>query len=272
MTTDSNLLSINSATDREANATLVRTDSVSQKLSRQAFAPTDLQAPTSRQSDNNDLQTNKVDQIVKLLQSSPGDFELNQTQLSFVLDQAGMAKDPQLATILSGVTKVIKHGDHIELQRDSVTHIPLNQDIVKGLVSIKSVDLDSLKFDINLKSDPNQVSNITGLDLTFSAFGNEHSVGIEEAKLSHDQAGNTVIAGMVENPIPTAARNVLDIGDRIPVTIKLTKNGDFIAPLASNVIQAALIPPAVVYLDWFCTTSSAMLQKLLSLQKSIQSG
>ena len=133
MTTDSNLLSINSATDREANATLGRTDNVSQKLFQQAFAPTDLQAPTSRQSDNNDLQTNKVDQIVKLLQSLPGDFELNQTQLSFVLDQAGLAKDPQLATILGGVTKVIKHGDHIELQRDSVTHIPLNQDIVKGL-------------------------------------------------------------------------------------------------------------------------------------------
>ncbi len=238
MTTDSNLLSINSATDREANATLGRIDNVSQRLSRQAFAPTDLQAPTSGQSDKNP-ETNKVDQIVKLLQSLPGDFELNQTQLSFVLAQAGMAKDPQLSTILSGVTNVIKHGDHIELQRDSVTHIPLNQDIVKGLVSIKSVDLDSMKFDVNLKSDPKQVSNISGLDLTFSAFGNERSVGIEEAKLSHDQAGNTVIAGMVENPIPAAARNVLDIGDRIPVTIKLTKNGDFIAPLASNVIQAA---------------------------------
>ncbi|MBS1957133.1 MAG: hypothetical protein JST89_23285 [Cyanobacteria bacterium SZAS-4] len=241
MTTESNLFSSNSATsDRPVSISLKREDSFSQKLSQQAFAPKDGGYSSSDAgADEHQSQTNKVDQIVKLLQSLPGDFELNQSQLSFVLSQAGMAKDPQLATILGGVTKVIKHNDHIELQRDSVTHIPLNQDIVKGLVSIKSVDLDSIKFDVNLKSDPKQVSNISGLDLTFSAFGNERSVGIQEAKLSHDQAGNTVVAGMVENPIPLAARNVLDIGEQIPVTIKLTKNGDFIAPLASTVIQSA---------------------------------
>lgn len=260
MTTDSNLLSLNSATfERESNATSGHLDLTAQKFSQHAFSPADFWARQSFEpgdtgvsshddntsgsdvgkNDTDQSQTNKVDQIVKLLQSLPGDFELTQSQLSFVLNQAGMDKDPQLATILGGVTKVIKHGDHIELQRDTVTHIPLNQDIVKGLVSIKSVDLDSIKFDIDLKSDPKHVSNISGLDLTFSAFGNEQSVGIEEAKLSHDQAGNTVIAGMVENPIPLAARGILDIGDRIPVTIKLTKNGDFIAPLASTVIQSA---------------------------------
>lgn len=264
MTTDSNLFSTSAATsDREANASVGRSDIVSERLSQLAYTPTDGKmrqsfGPNDNASGQNDnssagkdsgndsaqddrdrSQVNKVDQIVKLLQSLPGDFELSQSQLSFVLAQSGLDKDPQLATILGGVTKVIKHGDHIELQRDSVTHIPLNQDIVKGLVAIKSVDLDSMKFDVDLKSEPKQVSNISGLDLTFSAFGNDHSVGIQEAKLSHDQAGNTVIAGMVENPIPPAARSVLDIGDRIPVTIKLTKNGDFIAPLASTVIQAA---------------------------------
>ncbi len=241
MTTDSNLFNVNTATsDQQSNASIARIDNVSQKLSQQAFSPTDLQTRQSTLgSDNNLPSKNKFDQIVDLIQSLPDSFELTKPQLSLVLAQAGMDKDPQLATILSGVNKVIKHGDHIELQRDSVTHIPLNQDIVKGLVSIKSVDLDSMKFDVDLKSDPKQVSNISGLDLTFSAFGNERSVAIQEAKLSHDQGGNTVVTGMVENPIPASARSLLDIGDKIPVTIKLTKNGDFIAPLASNVIQAA---------------------------------
>ncbi|CAN5244687.1 hypothetical protein BH10CYA1_BH10CYA1_09240 [soil metagenome] len=241
MTTDSNLFSLNSATsDRQANASVARTDNVSLRFSQQAFTPTDLQARQSvGPSDNGDSPPNKVDQIVSLLESLPGSFQLTKSQLSFVLTQAGMDRDPQLATILSGVTKVIKNDDHIELQRDATTHIPLNQEIIRGLVSIKSVDLDSITFDFDLKSDPKQVSNISGLDLTFSAFGNDRSVGVQEAKLSHDHAGNTVITGMVENPIPVAARSVLDIGDRIPVTIKLTKNGDFIAPLASDVIQAA---------------------------------
>lgn len=242
--TDSNLFTLNTApSDRQAVSSSAQTDWLAQRLSQQAFGNKDSLAIKESTANNSgissDSTTNKVDQIVSLLDRLPGSFELSNDQLSLVLQKAGLDQDPQIKAILNGVTKLVKNGDHIELQRDSVAHIPLNEDIVKGLVSIKSVDLNSLKFDVNLKSEPKQVSNVSGLDLTFSAFGSDSSVAIQEAKLGHDQAGNTVITGMVENPIPTAARTVLDIGERIPVTIKLTPHGDFVAPQASTVIQAA---------------------------------
>ncbi len=242
--TDSTLFALQSNSNRDVHAsTLAAVDDVSQRLSQQAFAPTELNA--ARQSTEatpknpGDQSQNTIEKIVAVLETLPGSFELSKAQFSSALAQAGVEKDPQITAILDGVTKVIKNGDHVELQRDAITHIPLNQDVVKNLVSIKSVDLNTLKFDLDLNGEPKRITNISGLDLTFSAFGHDRSVQIQEAKLSHDQAGNTVITGMVENPITPAARNVLDIGDKIPVTIKLTQNGDFIAPLASTVLRSA---------------------------------
>jgi polyhydroxybutyrate depolymerase len=241
--TDSNLFTLNgSSSDHQVVESQAQTKALAQRLSQQAFAGDSLSVKDSTATQpaaSNDSGTNKVDQIVSLFERLPGSFELSKDQLTLVLKQAKLDQDPQIKAILSGVTKLVKNGNHLELQRDSATHIPLNEDIVKGLLSIKSVDLDSLKFDVNFKSEPKQVSNVSGLNLTFSAFGSDSSVAIQEAKLSHDQAGNTVITGMVENPIPAAARTVLDIGDRIPVTIKLTPHGDFVAPRASTVIQDA---------------------------------
>jgi polyhydroxybutyrate depolymerase len=243
--TDSTLFALHSnASHRDVHATtLAAVNDGSQRLSQQAFAPTEpnaLRQSTDTNSKNtSDQSQNTIEKIVGVLETLPGSFELSKAQFSLALAQAGVDKDPQVAAILDGVTKVIKNGDHVELQRDAVRHIPLNQDVVKNLVSIKSVDLGTLKFDLALNGEPKRISNISGLDLTFSAFGNDRSVQVQEAELSHDQAGNSVITGMVENPITPTVRNVLDIGDKIPVTIKLTKNGDFIAPLASTVLRSA---------------------------------
>lgn len=256
MTTDASYLSNSAAVLEKTQANqFTGSDETSERFREQAFAPSESKgrqiAKMSGDGDSvsddaisNDTsiekaQRNKVDTLVSLIESLPSSLSLSKNQPSFLLKQSGMDNDPQVKAIMSGVDEVSKNDNHIELKRDSVTHIPLNQDVIKGVVQIKSVDLETLKFDIDFQKDPKQISNISGLDLTFSSFGNERSVAIQEGQLSHDDKGNTVITGMVENPIPATAREFLDIGDRIPVTIKLTPQGDFVAPNASTVIQSA---------------------------------
>lgn len=199
------------------------------------FVRTDAPLQTNKAPDEN-----SIDRILSIIQKLPNNFVLPKIAIDYALNEAQATNDPQVRLFLNGVNQITKNGNHFELKRNEVSHIQLNQDVIKGLVSIKTLDLSSLNF--NLESNNNntkRLTHITGLNLTFNAFGHDQTVGIEEAHIAHDNGGNTLITGMVENPVAPAARTVLDIGDRIPVSIKITPDGHVVPPRASSVIQAA---------------------------------
>lgn len=180
-----------------------------------------------------------LNRLLVVLEALPNNFTISTQGLDTALENDGLSNDPQLMAVLRGVTSVSKEGNQIELHRDQPTEIKYNEPLIDGAVSIDSLNMGSTSFNLDLSAQPQRIDNIKGLSLTVSAFGNSVAVPIEGASVAQDLAGNSVVTGYMENPLPAPARNIFAMTPTIPISLTLTKQGQILLPTVGSVLTSA---------------------------------
>jgi len=218
---------------RESESFLSR---ASKKLLESALGlPPEL---TDKREDGKSNFTNDLDKVLSVYGLLPDKLDVDpQTFMPMVEWLSGKKLGDQAQTLLSGVTRIAKNGDHLDIERDGDSKIELNEKILGGAVTIKSLNMGSMSFDVSASKDNPQLHNIKGMSIKLNMAGIDRSVDIEDVEISKDKDGNAVLRATIENPFPAAARFLLGLSSEIPITLRLGPDGK---PLPMSTTEALL--------------------------------
>ncbi len=135
--------------------------------------------------------------------------------------------DSKTVEFLKGFDSVSKHGDHIEFNRSSDMEFPIDKDVpgTAGLVSVDSVKLSNLSFDLKKDGDGTHLKNINGLSIEFSAAGQDLSSDVQDLTVKKGEDGKPLVITHLGNPSPGLVNAFLDQPDKIPVEITFDDKG-----------------------------------------------
>ena len=177
---------------------------------------------------------NVVQELTALLKFLPDGQAVDPQSVLKSLPDSGVTGSVQ--QLLNGATSIVRNGDHVQLKRDSALHVPIGRSIIEGNASVDSLNFGNIAFD--LAPDGKSLKNIQGATLDVSAFGGAKAVAIRELSSAPSTNGSTAITAQIENPLPSGARDILQMPAQVPLTIE-SNGGQFTIPNTSDILYSA---------------------------------
>ncbi|HEY9871492.1 MAG TPA: hypothetical protein V6D08_20210 [Candidatus Obscuribacterales bacterium] len=109
--------------------------------------------------------------------------------------------------------------------------IQLDQKIIDDFFTLKSFNMQNVRFDVDLATRPAKLSNISGMSITLELGPGTFTVDIKEICLSKDHNGNTKLEFQIENPLCPL--------DTIRIPMTLCPDGKPQALKASQIVEIA---------------------------------
>ncbi len=133
---------------------------------------------------------------------------------------------------------ITRQGSRIVVARDKTDSIPIGSDFLNGNIKVNSLDFAK---DVGLEIDgkTKTASNITGVSLNLTLFGNPYSMDVTKVRLGHDANGQKTLFTELKNPLPEAGRRLAGMPPSFSIEIPVTKEGGFKPPVLSKVFADA---------------------------------
>lgn len=180
-----------------------------------------------------------VDTAVSALAFVPnGKYDTDSGLFKTAMKYAGDDAKETADMFLDGVGTIEKNGSRIEMDRDKTLKFDINQNVVDGMVSVKSLNLGSTGFDLERNGDVTEMKNIDGVSVSLKAGGKNMDVDVKKLTLSHDDKGNPVLTAQIENPLPDATRKIFGLNDTISIPVSLGADGQSPTMKPSQVIDS----------------------------------
>lgn len=186
-------------------------------------APPDKMAPPS-----------PFTQLAQFLKSLP---ENQKVDTKTLLEAArGTETYPALVPVLDGSSNVSRSGNHVQIDRSEVNHIPIGRNILEGNASADSLNIEKqLTFDI--APDGKSVNDVQGLSVSVSAFGTDKAIPVRKFEIPPAGNNNQTIVAHIDNPLPANARDILSMPSSLSIPLE-TANGLLKLPQASSLFHA----------------------------------
>lgn len=143
----------------------------------------------------------------------------------------------QILPINGNVGTIKKDGSLVTVSREQASSVPLTSDFLNG-----SIKLDSIKManDVTFEIDPatKTASNITGVSLNLTLFGDPYGIDVTKIRLGEDADGQKTLFTELRNPLCEPGRRVAGMPPSFSVEIPVTAEG-LKAPRLSKVFADA---------------------------------
>lgn len=177
--------------------------------------------------------TNVVQELTALLKFLPDGQNISPELVLKLLPESGVSGS--LQQLLTGATAIVRHGDHVELQRSSPLRVPIGNSIMDGNASVDALTFGNIAFDLG--TDGQSIKNIKGVTVSVSALGGSKDVAITDLMSAQSSNGNPAVTAQIENPLPAGARDVLQMPAQLPLTFE-SRDGKFTIPSNSDIFYS----------------------------------
>lgn len=132
---------------------------------------------------------------------------------------------------------VEQDGKKITLLRQTVAHMPLQGDFLNGHFTIDSVQFGNISLTLDNKT--KTASNIDGISINVTVFGEPQSLKIEQLQLTQDPNGQKTLNAEITNPMPEPALRLTGMPKTFKVQFPVLPEGKLGSPKLSKVFEDA---------------------------------
>lgn len=186
-------------------------------------------APAERQ-----LSTSPFTQLAEYLKSLPENQKIDAATLLEVAK--GTKTLSALEPLIRNANSVTRTGNHIEIERENASSVPIERDILEGNASADNLNVDKT-ISFTVAPDGKSFRDVQGLSLTVSAFGSDKAIRMTQFDLAARANDQPAIVAHIENPLPDEARDILSMPETIAIPIE-SEYGKLKLPQPSSIFHA----------------------------------
>lgn len=145
------------------------------------------------------------------------------SMLRSIEEKVGTSFSNPVTDFVRNSTKLSKSGNHVALETDKLSDLPINKSMPIG--TLKSLSLNDVNFNLSSNNGYPRLSNINGVSLKLNALGLDRSVPVRELSDLADKEGKHTYRFTLDSPVPWALRKILFSPESVDVNLQVDNGG-----------------------------------------------